>query len=391
MQQDLARGVRLTGRAPAALVLVQALVGEGERGAGVLGLVGQDGDTAGGRDREALAVLAQRDDRGVGELIGRVVVDAGQDAELVAAEAVGAAAVPHRRDEAVAEAGEQRVAGGVAVGVVVALEAVEVEEQDGVALMRAGHARGVVDVEQQAAAVAESGERIGEGFGAAAGDEGEVLGEGEAHSRQDACDRGDGEGVGGGVDRGFEGVLGEEREGDEAERPGHDEQAATVEGDVGRGPGRLPGGPAEGDGGGGPEGVEDGGACRPGGRGVQRGAVGDGGEQQAEADGAEHRPGAPADDAEDADDEGGEEEIAEGVDEVGDDGGRLAAGAVDDGRQDELGGEGADGERADEAVEPEAGVEQTGACFDEQAERQERRGVEGDPEHVGDASGSRGR
>ena len=51
-----------------------------------------------------------------------------QDAELVAAQAVGAAVARDRGGEIGAEALQQRVAGGVAEGVVVLLEAVEVEE-----------------------------------------------------------------------------------------------------------------------------------------------------------------------------------------------------------------------------------------------------------------------
>jgi len=52
-----------------------------------------------------------------------------QDAELVAAEAVSAAGWLDGVAECVAEPGEQQVACGVAEGVVVALEAVEVEQR----------------------------------------------------------------------------------------------------------------------------------------------------------------------------------------------------------------------------------------------------------------------
>ena len=98
----------------------------------------------GAGDGEALAALGQRaggagDDR-VGDLVARVE----ERAELVAAHPERAAAAGQVGREVAAEADEQRVARGVAEGVVVVLEAVEVEEDE--------HERaGVVGLGQQLA------------------------------------------------------------------------------------------------------------------------------------------------------------------------------------------------------------------------------------------------
>ena len=81
----------------------------------------------------------------------------GEHAELVPAEAVCAARAGHRLGQAAAEAGEQGVALRVAEVVVVALEAVEVEEQQP-ALGAGGERLG--EVGEQAAAVGQAGERV---------------------------------------------------------------------------------------------------------------------------------------------------------------------------------------------------------------------------------------
>ena len=57
-------------------------------------------------------------------------VGIGEDAELVAAQPIGPPVALDAAVERLAQAREQRVAGEVAEGVVVALEAVEVEEQE---------------------------------------------------------------------------------------------------------------------------------------------------------------------------------------------------------------------------------------------------------------------
>ena len=89
----------------------------------------RDGDGAVGRgDREAVSALDQRGGRQQLDLIAAIGV--GQDAELVAAEAIGTPVALDAAVERLPEAREERVAGEMAEGVVVALEAVEVEEQE---------------------------------------------------------------------------------------------------------------------------------------------------------------------------------------------------------------------------------------------------------------------
>ena len=89
----------------------------------------RDRDGAVGRgDREAVSVLDQRGGRQQLDLVAAVGI--GEDAELVAPQAIGAPVALDAAVERLAQAREQRVAGEMAEGVVVALEAVEVEEQE---------------------------------------------------------------------------------------------------------------------------------------------------------------------------------------------------------------------------------------------------------------------
>ena len=98
-------------------------------------------DAEGARDLEALAALVQR--RGAGRENGVDAVAAGRDqhAELVAAEPVGVADVADSLGQPRREPHQQAVAGGVAEGVVVLLEAVEVEQEQGARVARASPAR----------------------------------------------------------------------------------------------------------------------------------------------------------------------------------------------------------------------------------------------------------
>jgi len=78
---------------------------------------------------------------GLGSGDGRVdavVADGGQDAELVAAEPVGAAAKAHGGRQRGTEPGQQGVPGWMPEGVVVGLEAVEVEQHEQQRPLRAG-------------------------------------------------------------------------------------------------------------------------------------------------------------------------------------------------------------------------------------------------------------
>ena len=74
-----------------------------------------------------------------------------------------------------AEAGEQRVAGRVAEGVVVLLEAVEVEEREEELSLAAGARQLDLEVVDQRAPVGEPGQRVGAGLFAAGGGHARVL------------------------------------------------------------------------------------------------------------------------------------------------------------------------------------------------------------------------
>ena len=81
-------------------------------------------------DAEALAVLGERAGGATDDRLGDLVAGREQRAELVAAHPVGAAAALQVVLKGGAQPHEQRVAGGVAEGVVVLLEAIEVEEHE---------------------------------------------------------------------------------------------------------------------------------------------------------------------------------------------------------------------------------------------------------------------
>ena len=118
------------GRVLAAVLLgVHPLVCDSERLAGVLGVFGHRREPVGACDLEAVAVLAECLGGGAGVFLGAVGV-VGEDAELVPAESVGGNAFPGRGCQLLAEPGEQRVSCRVPVGVVVDLEAVQVEQHE---------------------------------------------------------------------------------------------------------------------------------------------------------------------------------------------------------------------------------------------------------------------
>src|SRR4051812_23755688 len=107
------------GRArAAALRRVHPAVREPQRGARVVGLLGQEDDAARACDREALAMGRQRRRRGRNRLTG-LLRARGDDAELVSTEAVGATVRLDRRLETFSELSQQRVAGGMTEAVVV--------------------------------------------------------------------------------------------------------------------------------------------------------------------------------------------------------------------------------------------------------------------------------
>ena len=168
--------------APAALVRVHPLVGEAQGLRRVDPLAVEQDHAVRAADAEAPAVLAERG-RGARDDLRRIgVAHAGEDAELVAAHAVGGAVAGDRLREAAAEALEQHVAGDVAEGVVVGLEAVEVVEREH---LRDAAGRGVLEVERERAAVAEAGERVGRRLALAALQHPQVRAERE-HEARDA-------------------------------------------------------------------------------------------------------------------------------------------------------------------------------------------------------------
>ena len=138
--------------------------------------------------------------RGCGERddgFGAGRLNRGQDAELVTAHPVGVADSVHGGRQALAEAGEKRVAGRMAERVVVLLEAVEVEEREHDAALAAGVRQLGIEIVDQRAAVGKPRQRVGASFLVAGSGHsrvlaGEALGDGasergtavEEHERQ---------------------------------------------------------------------------------------------------------------------------------------------------------------------------------------------------------------
>ena len=100
-----------------------------------------------------------------------------QEAELVAAQPVGAPVGAAGLEQGLAEPLEQRVARAVPERVVVGLEPVEVEEDQRAAAVGLQHG---VEVGHQRAAVGQVGEAVGEGLAAARGQQADVLCVGQA-------------------------------------------------------------------------------------------------------------------------------------------------------------------------------------------------------------------
>ena len=137
--QEHVAALAVGGAPGAGLLGVHPLVDQAHGLGHVLAFLGEQDGPIGGGDGEPAAVFAEglggrRDDRG-----GGVGVHRGQDAELIPTEPVGAAAVVgHGLLQGLGQPDEQGVAGGVAEAVVVALEAVEVEQHQQQRLRWAG-------------------------------------------------------------------------------------------------------------------------------------------------------------------------------------------------------------------------------------------------------------
>ena len=145
--------------------------------------------------------------RGCGERddgLGAGRLDRGQDAELVTAHPVRVADSVHRGREALAEAGEERVAGRVAERVVVLLEAVEVEECEHDTALAAGVRQLGIEIVDQSPPVGKPRQRVGacffmaggghsrvlagEALGDGAGERGTSVEERECQCEQEDCD-----------------------------------------------------------------------------------------------------------------------------------------------------------------------------------------------------------
>jgi hypothetical protein len=166
---DLVHALGVVGVAAAALRLgvVHGGVGVADQDVGVGPVAREQGDA----DAHAHPVLALADPAGLGERVDdlrgdprRVVLplDVGQrDQELVAAEPRQQVALAQRAEQALADVPQQLVAHGVAQRVVDALEAVEVEEQHGQALLVARRvAEHAPQVLEEGVAVGEPGQRV---------------------------------------------------------------------------------------------------------------------------------------------------------------------------------------------------------------------------------------
>ena len=305
-----------------------------------------------------------------------------QDAELVAAHPERGVAAADLREPR-AEAAQQQVAGRVAEGVVVGLEAVEVEQREHGGLGLVG-GEPALELGDQRAAVAQPGQRVAGRLVAARAQHPRVLAERPAEPHHDGEDA-----AGGRPHRALVEplvVVGHQQPG--RAQPG--DQRDGEEAAVGNGPRveparALPRRRAHEHHARGPGGVEHAADLV--------GAVGDAPEvdrvrhpeQREAAD--DRRPGAPAaepEDAEQAGDEAEQQDVAHRVGEVGGDRQRVAAGAVEHPAVDERGGDGGEAERDDQAVDPQHPRQPPGAAAGEQQQPDEAARVEAEVERVGE-------
>ena len=377
-----ARALQAGRHAPAVLLGVEAAVRHAQRLVGVIGVARQRGGAGGRPDREAFALLGQRRagalDQRLGRLAGR---PRGEHAELVAADAERRAVGGRRgRQEAGAEPGQQRVAGRVPVGVVVVLEAVEVEHQQHV---RHRLGQRVVERAVQREAVAEPRERVRARLDARADEVGAAGPVGEREPDERRGERGGGEPEREQVDP-LEVVVDEQREARQREPDRRDDAGQLVAGGA-PAHGGLPRGEADQQRAQRPADVEQ----RPGGvralgdlHEVDR--VGDGEDGDARAEEQPAAVHATAAGRHDADQRAEQDHVAERVGEVRRHRGGVTArrgvhGAEDDRRADRAGREG-----GDEAVQPQPRVQLRQPLAGEQQDAEVADGKEGEPQAVRD-------
>jgi hypothetical protein len=109
------------------------------------------------------------------DLCEAALAERGKRAELIPAQAEGLAFRFNGAGQFLTEAGQQGIADGVTEGVVVALEAVQVEQQKRPRRALRGRLKDILEADQKPAAVAERGERVGQRLVAALIDQRQVL------------------------------------------------------------------------------------------------------------------------------------------------------------------------------------------------------------------------
>jgi len=156
---------RLRARVERVLERIHALVGDAEHIRGGASVVRQQRRSVAGCHGEPVPLFHQRGRGEIGELTG-VAVGLEQNRKLVSVEAIGAAASVHNPRELLSQALEQSVPGQVAVGVVVLLEANEIEQDEQHGAIRAGRGEGLLEIGQEPRASEKSGQIIGVAFAA---------------------------------------------------------------------------------------------------------------------------------------------------------------------------------------------------------------------------------
>ena len=156
---------------------------------GVPPFIRQQYGAVGCRDRKPVPACRERGCTVGGEVL-EVRAERREHAELVAADAIRVTALLDGVRESGAELLEQDVTRAMAVAVVVGLEPVEVEQEEGVGGLSTEDTR---KVDLQPAPVAQSRQRVGGGLDAAGGEQRVVLAEGQGHPHEHQPERGDGE------------------------------------------------------------------------------------------------------------------------------------------------------------------------------------------------------
>ena len=341
----------LGGRLPPALLVgVHALVRPLQSFGGGRGFGRHEHAAVCSGDREAGAVVCQRASGALDDGL-RVRILRAQDAELVAAHPVGRATAGDEAAELLAEASEQGISGGMAEGIVVVLEAVEVEHGED---MRRLLLEDGCQVVEQLPAVPETREGIGASLVAGAGEHLHVLRERHREAYEDGQDGGRREDEREGVD-GPEVVVHEHGERQEAAADRRDEHRPALEAGANRPPGWLPRRPGEQHAAADPAQVGcAAGNVRAGCRLEQVQTVADREDEQTGGDQCPRSADSPAGDREHPDHERDRRQVGERIGEIGRDRRLRAAGGVEHRLEHDRGTDRRHGQAGDDAVEPDA-------------------------------------